>query len=140
MRTVILLLAATIGFGQNGVPITQAERIRWAALAAVGAPSLAAGVLTRAGSTGLNKPPEYGTHWGGYGKRQALRLTGTTTSALMEVELGALWGEDPRYRRATVTSPSGRVWHAGKTRSSLMTATVTPCRPTPASSRCRPAM
>ena len=115
MRAVILLLAATIGFGQNGVPITQAERIRWAALASVGAPSLAAGVFTSAVSTGLNKPPEYGTHWEGYGKRQALRLTGTTTSALMEAELGALWGEDPRYRRAIVTSPNGRVWHAVKT-------------------------
>lgn len=112
MRTLLFLLVTGSALAQ---PITQAQRLRWAAFSSVGAPSLAAGVFTSAISTAQNNPREYGTHWDGYGKRQALRLTGAATSSLMEAELGALWGENPRYRRATATSPKGRAWHAVKT-------------------------
>lgn len=112
MRLILLILAATAAFAQ---PITQAQRLQWAAFSSVGPPSLTAGVFTSAFSTAQNNPPEYGPHWQGYGKRQALRLTGAATSSLMEAELGALWGENPRYRRATTKSPKGRAWHAVKT-------------------------
>jgi hypothetical protein len=33
----------------------------------------------------------------------------------MEAELGALWGEDPRYHRAPTREFKGRVWHSIKT-------------------------
>lgn len=112
MRIFLFLTLAAAAFSQ---PITQAQRLRWTAFSSVGPPSLAAGVFTSAISTAQNNPPEYGPHWEGYGKRQALRLTGAATSTLMEAELGALWGENPRYRRAVTTSPKGRVWHAVKT-------------------------
>jgi hypothetical protein len=108
----LFLLAAAAALAQ---PITQAQRLRWAAFSSAGAPSLAAGAFTSAISTAQNNPPEYGPHWDGYGKRQALRLSGAAASSLMEAELGALWGENPRYRRATATSPKSRVWHAVKT-------------------------
>ncbi len=95
--------------------MTQEQRLKWATFSSVGPPSLAAGLFTSAYSTARNSPPEYGPHWDGYFKRQALRISGAATSSLMEAELGALWGENPRYHRATVTSSKGRVWHAVKT-------------------------
>ncbi len=47
--------------------------------------------------------------------RQGLRVTGSATSNLMEAELGALWGEDPRYHRAPTREFKGRVMHVIKT-------------------------
>jgi hypothetical protein len=115
MRIILLALITAAAFAQSSPPVTQLQRLKWATVSTIGAPNLAAGVFTSAFSTAQNNPPEYGTHWDGYGKRQALRLTGAATSSLMEAELGALWGEDPRYRRATSTSAKSRVWHAVKT-------------------------
>jgi len=115
MRTVLFILSTAIATAQSNSAITQAERLKWATFASVGPSNLAAGVYTSAITTAKNRPPEYGTHWEGYGKRQGLRLTGAVTSNFMEAELGALWGEDPRYRRATGKSANGRAWHAVKT-------------------------
>lgn len=112
MRTLLFLIAGAAAFSQ---PITQAQRLRWAAFSAVGAPSMAGGAFTSAIATAMNNPPEYGPHWDGFGKRNTLRLSGAATSSLMEAELGALWGENPRYRRAMTASTKGRLWHAVKT-------------------------
>jgi hypothetical protein len=112
MRILLFLLLTAPAFSQS---ITQVERLKWATFSSVGPPSLAAGVFTSAVSTAQNNPPEYGPHWHGYIKRQGLRLTGAVTSSFMEAELGAVWGEDPRYRRSTATSFKGRTWHAVKT-------------------------
>ena len=62
--------------------------------------NLGAGAFTSALATRSNNPPEFGTHWDGFAKRNALRITGRATSTLMEVSIGSLWGEDPRYFRA----------------------------------------
>jgi len=118
MRALLVLLAASFAFAQTSLvpsPITQAQRVKWAAYSAVGPPSLAAGLFTSAYSTWQNNPKEYGPHWDGYFKRQGLRVAGSSTSNLMEAELGALWGEDPRYRRATTTGAKKRIWHAVRT-------------------------
>ncbi|MFM2124487.1 MAG: hypothetical protein RL328_938 [Acidobacteriota bacterium] len=118
MRLILLAVTAVIAAAQTAPPYaapTQGQRLKWATLATAGAPNLAAGVFTSAISTAFNNPREYGPHWDGYGKRQALRLTGASTSNFMEAELGALWGEDPRYRRSTAGTVKGRVWHAVKT-------------------------
>ena len=65
----------------------------------IGPPSLLAGAISAGWGTLLNHPPEYGTHWDGFGKRYGMRLTGVATSNTMEAGLGMLWGEDPRYFR-----------------------------------------
>ena len=59
--------------------------------------------------TGLDRPKEYGPHWDGYGKRYGMRLTGVATGNAMEAGLGSLWGEDPRYFRATGEPVKGRI-------------------------------
>jgi hypothetical protein len=81
-------------------PITGQERLHWIAKSTLGPESLAAGLLTAALATGRDTPPEYGTHWDGFGKRYGMRLTGVSTGSVMEAGLGSLWGEDPRYFRA----------------------------------------
>lgn len=118
MRLLLFVVSTLIAVAQTTAPYTaptKAQRLKWATLATVGPPNLAAGVFTSAVATGFNNPPEYGPHWEGYGKRQALRLTGASTSNFMEAGLGAMWGEDPRYRRSTAPTVKGRVWHAVKT-------------------------
>jgi len=49
----------------------------------------------------MSRPREYGPHWEGFGKRYGMRFTGIATGNLMEASVGALWGGDPRYFRAT---------------------------------------
>ncbi len=113
MRTLLLLVTAALCCAQSKP--TQLDRLKWATFASVGPPNLAAGVFTSAISTWQNDPPEYGPHWQGYGKRQLLRVGGSLTSNFMEAELGTLWGEDPRYRRAGKGSMKTRAFYAVKT-------------------------
>ena len=50
--------------------------------------------------TAENKPEEYGPHLEGFGKRVGIVVAGTEViSNTMEVSLGSIWGEDPRYFR-----------------------------------------
>jgi hypothetical protein len=55
-------------------------------------------VFTAGFGTARNAPKEYGTHWEGFGQRYGMRMTGISTGNAMEATLGAIWGEDPRYR------------------------------------------
>jgi hypothetical protein len=79
-------------------PISTRERFKWFVDRTVGPATLTAGVFTAGFGTARNAPREYGPHWEGFGKRYGIRLTGIATSNAMEASLGALWGEDPRYR------------------------------------------
>ena len=90
-------------------PITNRQRFDWFVRSTVGPTSLTAGLFTAGFGTGLNRPSEYGPHWEGYGKRYGMRFTGIATGNLMEATLGSLWGEDPRYFRATGQSFKGRI-------------------------------
>ena len=117
MRYLLLAATASIALGQTALtyaPPTQAQRLEWAAFNTVGPASLVSGALSSALATHHNHPYEYGRHWRGYWQRQGLRLSGAATSNLMEAELGALWGEDPRYRRSTSSDTGRRLWHATK--------------------------
>jgi hypothetical protein len=113
MRILLFLTSSVLCFAQYQSP-TQLQRLKWATIATVGPASIGGGAITSAFSTWGNNPPEYGPHWDGWGKRQALRLGGASTSNFMEAELGALWGEDPRYRRAPQGSFKNRTWFVVK--------------------------
>lgn len=89
--------------------ITARQRLNWIVKSTIGPESLAAGAFTAGFGTAMNRPQEYGPHWAGYGKRYGMRFTGIATGNLMEGSLGALWGEDPRYFRATGQSVKGRI-------------------------------
>jgi hypothetical protein len=82
-------------------PITGDQRLRWFVNSTLGPTTLEAGLFTAAIGTARNAPREYGPHWDGFAKRNGIRLTGLGTSNAIEASLGALWGEDPRYVRAS---------------------------------------
>jgi len=81
-------------------------RLRWFARSTVGAPSLVGGLFAAGLGTATDSPREYGPHWEGFGKRNAMRLTGISTGNAIEITFGAALGEDPRYFQ-TVDKPFG---------------------------------
>lgn len=90
-------------------PITGRQRVGWVIQSALWPQRMFAGVITGAGGTGLDRPREDGTHWGGFAERFGVRLTGVATSNVAEAGFGALWGEDPRYFPVPEYSFGGRV-------------------------------
>ena len=95
-------------------PITGKERAQWAIVGTVGPASLLGGLFSSGWGTLWNQPPEYGTHWQGFADRYGMRLTGLATSNAMEASLGAIWGEDPRYVRASGEGVGQRLGHVVK--------------------------
>jgi hypothetical protein len=90
MRLVLVtfVLASGSVVAQSALPpLTTEARLKWAS-GTVSVQNLAGGIFASA-----------------WGKRYAMRLTGTSTSDAMEAGLGALWGEDrngntvPAYAR-----------------------------------------
>ena len=67
------------------------------------------GVLTL-----MNTPKEYGPHWEGFGNRIGLTTANYALKSTMEVTLGSMWGEDPRYFRTTGLSVKDRVRYVVK--------------------------
>jgi hypothetical protein len=107
----ILILGSLFAAGQNVrsssegklpsapyQPITQRQRLNWILDNTIGPETLTVGLFSAGIGTGRDAPHEYGPHWGGFADRYGMRLTGVSTGNVIEAELGALWGEDPRYR------------------------------------------
>ena len=91
--------------------ITGKQRLRWVVSGTVGPRSLGVGLFTSGIRTARNKPPEYGPSWSGFGKRYGIRLSSVATNHAIEAGLGAVWGEDPRYVRASERGTGTRVRH-----------------------------
>jgi hypothetical protein len=108
LRIFLAALLATSALAQSKpsiVPdyksVTGEQRLSWFVVSTVGPRSFVlSGPISAAWGTALNRPPEYGPHWEGLGKRYGIRLTGVSTGNAIEASLGALWGEDPRYFRS----------------------------------------
>ncbi|MCC6264020.1 MAG: hypothetical protein IT169_10615 [Bryobacterales bacterium] len=80
------------------VPITGNERLQWY-LRSTGSAAVSSSILSAAWSTAWRSPCEYPETWGGFGKRYGLAISGVAMGNGIEVGLGAMWGEDPRYHR-----------------------------------------
>ncbi len=105
---------ATSSSSDQRQPITARERINWVVRGTIGPESLVAGLFSAGFGTWFNQPKIYGPHWEGFGDRYGMRLTGIVTSNTMEAGLGAIWHEDPRYRRDGGASFGHRLGHAAK--------------------------
>jgi hypothetical protein len=103
-------LASSFSSSDQRQPINGQQRIRWAVRNSIGP-----GALFSAGfGTLFNVPKAYGTHWTGFGERYGIRLSTLAVSNTMEVGLGAIWGEDPRYTRDAGAPFMNRIGHAIK--------------------------
>jgi hypothetical protein len=87
-------------------PPVSAE-VRWKYLADenLGVGALLDDVAVGAINTAFNAPKEYGPHWVGFAKRTGLITGNYGVKSTMEVGLGSIWGEDPRYFRLPVGTP-----------------------------------
>jgi hypothetical protein len=93
-------------------PITPYERLEWFTKESIAPTNLLGSAVLAGWGTLFNNPREYGTHWDGFGDRYGMVMSSVVTGNAMEAGLGAIWGEDPRYRRASVgSSMGGRLGH-----------------------------
>jgi hypothetical protein len=100
MRYVVLIFWLVSGlFGQPAVE--KLDRKVWVMQQTVGPASLAGGVWSAGLTTWRGRPVEYESNWPGFGQRYGMRLTGVATQNLLEAGLGAVWQEDPRYKKST---------------------------------------
>jgi hypothetical protein len=60
----------------------------------------------------MDRPAAAGPHWNGFGERYSVAISTNAVSNAMEAGLGAIWGEDPRYRRdGAAASFKSRIGH-----------------------------
>lgn len=94
--------------------ISARQRIQWVLSSTLGPASLTAGLFSAGWGTLFNHPKTYGPHWEGFGDRYGMRLSGLALSNSMEAGLGAVWGEDPRYKRDAGAPFMHRLGHAAE--------------------------
>jgi hypothetical protein len=94
------------------VPPTPADRLHWVIGGTASVPVMGVNALDSAWSTYVNWPEEWGRGVKGFGRRFADETAYGTISDAIEAGIGTIWGEDPRYRRASPGSRWQRVNHA----------------------------
>ena len=77
-------------------PMTPRQSLRWFITSTVGPPHLAGEIFDSAFGTALNRPKEYGPHWGGFAARYGMGMTGSATGNAIEAGVGLILHEDPR--------------------------------------------
>jgi len=90
-------------------PIDGHVRLQWLLDENLGIESELDDVAVGGVQTLLKTPKEYGTHWDGFGERIGLVTADYALKSTMEVSLGSIWGEDPRYFKTTGLSMKGRM-------------------------------
>jgi hypothetical protein len=95
-------------------PIDGHARVVWLLDENLSLASEADDIVIGGAQTFLKTPKEYGTHWEGFGERIGLITANYALKSTMEVSLGSMWGEDPRYFRTTGLSFKGRVGYVIK--------------------------
>lgn len=90
-------------------PITASQRAEWVLKRTLGPTTLLFTAFDAGLGTWRDSPYELGPHWTGFAQRYGLHVADTALATGIEASVGALWGEDPRYRRAPEKSFRGRV-------------------------------
>jgi hypothetical protein len=79
--------------------VTAWQRLGWFDQKTFGVPNLGGSLPGAALQTLLDRPREAGPHFEGFAERYGVAVSTNAVSNAMEAGLGAVWGEDPRYRR-----------------------------------------
>jgi hypothetical protein len=95
--------------------VTPLQRLGWFDEKTFGVRNLGGSLPGAAWQTLFDRPREAGPHWEGFAERYGVSVSTTAVSNAMEAGLGAIWGEDPRYRRdGAAVSFKSRVGHVVK--------------------------
>jgi hypothetical protein len=95
--------------------ITTWRRLRWFDEKTFGVSNLGGSIPGAAWMTFMDRPHEAGPHWEGFGERYGVSVSTNAVSNAMEAGMGAIWGEDPRYRRDGADIPlKSRLGHVVK--------------------------
>ncbi|HEY3439821.1 MAG TPA: hypothetical protein VGK29_03680 [Paludibaculum sp.] len=78
---------------------TSEDRVDWWAESTLGPTSWLTGGFSSGWSTIWNNPKEWKRSPEGFGRRLATRTANVSISNAIDAGFGAIWGEDPRYRR-----------------------------------------
>lgn len=92
-------------------PIDGTVRLQYLAVENLAPAELLENVAIGAVDTWANTPKEYGPHWIGFAKRTGMVTANYGVKSVMEVGLGSIWGEDPRYDRTEGLRFGGRLAH-----------------------------
>jgi hypothetical protein len=79
--------------------VTPWQRLGWFDQKTFGVSNLGGSLPVAAWQTFRDHPREAGAHWEGFGERYGVSVSTNAASNAMEAGLGAIWNEDPRYRR-----------------------------------------
>jgi len=110
------VVAPAICLAQSALasPMTATERNEWVTTSVVGPLSLAAGGIVAGADTAFDLPPEWHRSVNGFARRYIARDAAIVTSNGIEVGLGEMWAEDPRYFRCQCADINARVTNAAK--------------------------
>lgn len=115
----MLLVAPVLAMAQDAPrqyqPTTSSDRVSWLMQSTASPGSLSVQVLPSMWDTRRDSPAQWEGNWKGFTRRYADAQAVSAISNGVEVGLGALWGEDPRYTRAARQGLWARVGHAAKT-------------------------
>lgn len=90
-------------------PMTSGQSLRWLIPNTIGPSHLAGGILLSGFGTALDRPKEYGPHWGGFADRYGMRKTSIATGNVIEASASLILREDPRYFRVPGRTFKARV-------------------------------
>jgi hypothetical protein len=79
--------------------VTPWQRLGWFDQKTFGSSNLGGSIFIASWDTLLDRPKEAGPHWEGFGERYGVSVSTNAVSNALEAGLGAIWHEDPRYRR-----------------------------------------
>lgn len=89
--------------------MTPRQSLRWFITNTIGPSHLAGGIFLAASGTALDRPKEFGPHWGGFADRYGMRKTSIVAGNAIEASAGLFLREDPRYFRAPGRAFKARV-------------------------------
>jgi hypothetical protein len=90
-------------------PIEPRQTLRWFITSSIGPPHLAGVIFVSASGTAVDRPKEYGPHWGGFAARFGSGMAGSVTGNAIEASAGLMLREDPRYFRVPGQAYKARV-------------------------------
>jgi hypothetical protein len=77
--------------------LTPSQSLGWFVTSTISPSHMTGVAFLSAGGTAVNRPGDYGSHWGGLADRFGMGMAGSAVGNAIEVTVGLTLREDPRY-------------------------------------------